>query len=339
MFPTFKKWFIPSEENSYLPHFVRAVPVALFATFVGALFVFSSALQTLLVDEDSFLAAVVSSVLVDLTNADRNNEGIHGLSVNPVLVEAAQAKANHMASNGYFSHNSPDGKTPWYWFGQAGYEFAYAGENLAVFFGDSEDVARAWMNSPSHRANILNSNFTEIGIATAEGYYQGSKTVFVVQMFGTPTTKRALATLTTEPTIGAETTPEGEVGGESAVAVNEDNTVVEEPTVIHEDDMFIAVKNEATLPAPSTEPVEAQTTALERLVASPQTLLSYVYGVLAVVVVLALILLVFLEATVQRPINIIFTLFLLAFIGILFFVSQDNVALAQTTSGVFGAGL
>ncbi len=339
MFPTFKKWFIPSEENNYLPHFVRAVPVAFFATLVGALFVFSSALQTLLVDEDSFLAAVVASVLVDLTNADRNTEGLHGLSVNQILVEAAQAKANHMAANGYFSHNSPDGKTPWYWFGQAGYEFAYAGENLAVFFGDSEDVARAWMNSPSHRANILNSNFTEIGIATAEGYYQGNKTVFVVQMFGTPTTKRALATVTSEPAIASDTAPLGEVGGESAVVVSEDDVVTPAPTVIHEDDMFIAVKNEATLPAPSTEPVVPQTTAFERLVASPQTLLGYVYGVLSVIVVLALILLVFMEATVQRPVNIIFTVLLLAFIGILFFVSQENVALAQTVSHSLGAGL
>lgn len=140
------------------------------------------------------MAAVITSALVDLANKDRSEEDLGTLTVNPLLVAAAQAKADDMAEKGYFAHTSPDGSTSWSWFRSAGYSFSHAGENLAVDFTDSSDVERAWMNSPSHRANILNGTFTEVGIATAVGEYKGRKTIFVVQMFGTPATKVAEAT-------------------------------------------------------------------------------------------------------------------------------------------------
>jgi hypothetical protein len=132
------------------------------------------------------VAAVISSVLVELTNTDRLGGGLAVLSVNPVLVEVAQAKANDMAAKGYFAHTSPEGLTPWHWFKEGGYKFVYAGENLAVDFSESTDVERAWMQSPTHRANIVGTQFTEIGIATAQGTYQGRPTTFVVQVFATP---------------------------------------------------------------------------------------------------------------------------------------------------------
>lgn len=131
-------------------------------------------------------ASVVASVLVDLVNTDRTSDSLHGLTVSPVLEAAAQAKANDMAAKGYFAHTSPEGKDPWYWFKLVGYKYSYAGENLAVDFTDSGDVNAAWMNSPTHRDNILNPHYTEIGIATASGYYQGRPTIFVVQEFGMP---------------------------------------------------------------------------------------------------------------------------------------------------------
>jgi hypothetical protein len=90
-----------------------------------------------------------------------------------------------MAKNSYFSHDSPTGVTPWHWFKEAGYPFVHAGENLAVYFTDSGEVVNAWMNSPTHRANIVGSQYREIGVGTARGTYDGFETVFVVQMFGT----------------------------------------------------------------------------------------------------------------------------------------------------------
>ncbi len=90
-----------------------------------------------------------------------------------------------MAENEYFAHTSPEGVTPWYWFEKVGYDYNFAGENLAVNFTEAERVDQAWMDSPSHRRNIINERFEDIGIATAEGRYRGRRAYFVVQLFGT----------------------------------------------------------------------------------------------------------------------------------------------------------
>lgn len=124
--------------------------------------------------------------IIILTNKERADVGISRLLYNQTLVDSAQLKASDMAREGYFAHISPNGKTPWYWFKQRGYDFLYAGENLAVNFTNSQDINTAWMNSRGHKANILSKNFTEIGVATAQGMYQGKETTFVVQMFGSP---------------------------------------------------------------------------------------------------------------------------------------------------------
>jgi hypothetical protein len=131
-----------------------------------------------------YLAAIYVDTLITLANKDRGQGS--ELKVNELLTKAAQNKANDMASKGYFSHVTPEGRTPWEWITEAGYRYTYAGENLAVNFENSEDVNNAWLNSPGHRSNIMNSKFTEIGIATAEGMYNGHKATYVVQMFGTP---------------------------------------------------------------------------------------------------------------------------------------------------------
>ena len=160
------------------------VAVGAFAVLIVCVFALSGLQQLLLRSPN--VAAVVSAILVDLANGDRAESALGTLTVNPVLVAAAQAKANDMAIYGYFSHISPQGIDPWHWFEQAGYKFTYAGENLAVDFSDSADVNTAWMNSPTHRENLLNPKYTEIGIATAQGMYQGRLTTFVVQEFETP---------------------------------------------------------------------------------------------------------------------------------------------------------
>ena len=132
------------------------------------------------------LSSIYASLLVELTNKNRVDRNISELKVNPLLESAAQMKADDMASKGYFAHNTPDGKTPWYWIEKAGYKYLYAGENLAVNFENSEDVENAWMNSEGHRLNILNPRYTEVGIATSTGTYKGRTATFVVQMFASP---------------------------------------------------------------------------------------------------------------------------------------------------------
>lgn len=144
-------------------------------------------LQALLwISSDWMVSTILPAVIVQDTNEERATEKLVALKRNSTLDTAAQLKADDMAKNSYFSHTSPKGISPWYWFSEANYKYVHAGENLAVHFTDSSEVVEAWMKSPTHRANIMNGNYQEIGIGTAKGTYEGFDTVFVVQLFGTP---------------------------------------------------------------------------------------------------------------------------------------------------------
>ena len=183
---TFKKYFIPHKGNNHQPHFLRSQTTLFVLILVLAAEIFFLVGAFFFYQRSDFLADILPLALVDETNQNRIYNHLEALKVNPILVSAAEAKANDMAAKGYFSHETPDGKTPWYFMSEAGYSFATAGENLAVNFFDSKDVTDAWMNSAGHRANILNGNFSEVGIATAHGTFEGHEAIFVVQFFGTP---------------------------------------------------------------------------------------------------------------------------------------------------------
>ena len=131
-------------------------------------------------------AAYTAGTLVSMTNSARAREGLGSLTVNSQLSSAAAAKAEDMLANQYFAHTSPSGKTPWDFIRDAGYSYSYAGENLAIGYTDASELFTAWMNSSTHRANILNSNFREIGIAVISGTYEGQETMIVAQEFGAP---------------------------------------------------------------------------------------------------------------------------------------------------------
>jgi uncharacterized protein YkwD len=135
---------------------------------------------------DWLVSTVLPAVVVQLTNQERADNEAGPLQRNSVLDVAATLKAEDMAKNEYFSHFSPTDVSPWHWFDQAGYVYAHAGENLAIHFTDSSEVVEAWMKSPLHRKNIINGVYTEIGVGTAKGKFEGYDTVYVVQLFGTP---------------------------------------------------------------------------------------------------------------------------------------------------------
>lgn len=172
------------------PYLLGGVLLTLF--LAAGLFVTASPLIARFTRTYTNVAAVITATLVELANADRAANSAGALVTNPVLAAAAQAKANDMAAKGYFAHFDSVGKGPWDWMKEAGYEYRYAGENLAVEFSESTDVERAWLNSPTHRQNLLDPRFTEVGIATADGMYEGRPTTFVVQFFGTPAPVLAL---------------------------------------------------------------------------------------------------------------------------------------------------
>lgn len=168
-----------------------------------------------------FASSITSDEVVTLTNQQRAAAGLQPLSVNPLLIQAAAAKAQYMFANNFWAHNGPDGTTPWVFIRQAGYNYRFAGENLARDFGDSGSVIAAWVNSPTHRDNLLSSRYSEIGVAVVNGVLGGQETTLVVQMFGQPSVAVAAV-----PQRAAQTAPSG-VEKQPEVAVVETKT---EPT-------------------------------------------------------------------------------------------------------------
>lgn len=138
---------------------------------------------------------VKTSTILTLTNKERAEAEISALSESKILNQAAYNKAQDMFKYQYFEHTSPQGKTPWEFITKAGYDYAYAGENLAMDFESIEATNEAWMNSPSHKANILNPKYSEMGSASVTGTFNGETTTITVEMFGTSAFDTALNSL------------------------------------------------------------------------------------------------------------------------------------------------
>lgn len=181
-----KDLLLPTNSNNHSPHILQKVSMVMMVGLVLLSFAMTNLQALWWQSSDWLVGAVLPAVVVDLTNKERGDLYLNTLTRSELLDEAARLKAEHMVKNSYFAHYSPDGVTPWYWFDQVSYKYLHAGENLAIHFTDSKSVVDAWMNSPTHRANITNQKFTEIGVGTARGVYEGYNAVFVVQLFGAP---------------------------------------------------------------------------------------------------------------------------------------------------------
>ncbi|MFZ1249307.1 MAG: CAP domain-containing protein [Candidatus Saccharimonadales bacterium] len=146
------------------------------------------------------------SGLLSGTNDQRAANGLGRLALNSVLSQAAQNKANDMVARDYWSHNTPDGQAPWTFIVAVGYSYQTAGENLAYGFSTAGDTITGWMNSPGHRANILNTTFQEVGfgVANSPNYQNGGPETIVVAMYAQPTVVAAPAP---EPSPAPAPTP------------------------------------------------------------------------------------------------------------------------------------
>lgn len=123
--------------------------------------------------------------IVDATNAQRVAEGVPPLKINTKLIASAKKKVEDMIARHYFEHVSPDGKSVADLGSEAQYDYIIMGENLALGgFINAEDLVSAWMNSPGHRANIVNKNYQDIGVYATKGLYEGKEVWFAVQHFG-----------------------------------------------------------------------------------------------------------------------------------------------------------
>ena len=182
-----------------------------------------------------FASNISISEVVRLTNLKRAEAGLSALTLNQTLSNAAYAKGVDMINNDYWAHVSPNGTEPWAFFNSLGYKYKFAGENLARDFSNPNSAVDAWMASPSHKDNILNPKYKEIGIGVVEGDLAGSDTTIIVQFFGTQYAD------TIKPTLANTETNQNK----TVVDVKKENSeVVEQPVNLEQDSSEIVVLNE-----------------------------------------------------------------------------------------------
>ena len=120
-------------------------------------------------DSDKLMLTLVNNArAVDRLCSSTSYSAVSAISWHCNLEQAAQGHSTSMADNDYFSHTGLDGSSPGDRITAAGYQWRTYGENIAAGYSNADDVINAWLNSPGHCANIMNPNFTEIGVASAE---------------------------------------------------------------------------------------------------------------------------------------------------------------------------
>lgn len=224
MFKFVKHWFTPHSGNNHRAKILHNVSLS---AIIILLVVISFSANLVKATHPEVLGVSYSISETDLSaevNAKRQENGLAPLTMNAELADAARRKAADMLAKNYWAHFAPDGSTtPWQFIRSAGYDYQFAGENLAKGFTDSGSIVNAWMNSPTHRENLLSSHYHDVGYAIVPGVLQGEDTVLVVQMFGeTPdealarvpnVTTEAITSENAAPAVPqvAEITPQAEV--------------------------------------------------------------------------------------------------------------------------------
>lgn len=183
-----RHFFVPHRGNAFRPHALRHEALSVYVLILMlAQIVFGITYYS----GPAVLGASTETLknnIIALTNQERLNLNTDLLYENQTLNLAAQKKLNDMFEKNYWDHTGPNGETAWDFITESGYRYEVAGENLARGFSDAEEVVKAWMNSPTHKSNILNPRFQEIGVAVGTGKIKGAMTTVIVQLFGRPQT-------------------------------------------------------------------------------------------------------------------------------------------------------
>jgi len=289
----------------------------------------------------SLFSSVLPDALLGLANVDRQGINLSELKNNDLLARAAQLKAEDMAAKSYFAHTSPEGLTPWHWLEQVGYSYSYAGENLAINFMDSKDIENAWMNSPAHRANILNGSFSEVGIGTAKGIYQNKETIFVVQLLAKPAQLIVLPAKVPEPVVaqlplsGPVVASPALLPSQAAVLAEEDYSLPEsspeasilppEPTITvgpNSENEVSVQQNEILSDNPNKSLIATFISVIKKQLSEPRAMTNFLYVVLLTIISLALVLKIFVKIKIQHPDLIFNGVFLLLVISSIFWLNQ-----------------
>ncbi len=177
-------YFVPHHKNNHRAKLLHNISLFILILAVG----FASSMAIFLHRTHPEVLGISYQIsdleLLNLTNYERAQNGLAPLQLDKQLSIAAANKGQHMFDHNYWAHFAPDGTTPWQFIRAAGYDYSYAGENLARGFTTSVDAMNAWMKSPTHRANILSPLYKDVGFAIKEGTLQGEETVLIVQEFG-----------------------------------------------------------------------------------------------------------------------------------------------------------
>ena len=183
-----KKYFIPGAHNDFHPLILHRKRALFYGGFFLAAKVIVLAFVAVVTPQAFVLPEVMAEEqkqIIALTNEIRAEKGLPPLSADAKLGVSSSDKAQDMAANGYFAHAN-GGKNLSYWISAAGYHYAYAGENLAVGFSTAEQVVGAWEKSPAHYANLIDSDYSDVGVGLASGVYKGQPAVFVAQHLAQP---------------------------------------------------------------------------------------------------------------------------------------------------------
>jgi uncharacterized protein YkwD len=151
----------------------------------AVLLLIAAAISGTLYAADASSSAITAETVLRLMNDYRAESGLAPLRLDDRLMEAAADRMRHMEDEGYWSHQSPDGMSPFVWMAVRAYRYRTAAENLATGFETAPLLVASWMESPGHRANILSPDIEDCGIAIIDGATTGPATGrSVIVLFG-----------------------------------------------------------------------------------------------------------------------------------------------------------
>ncbi|MDD4271815.1 MAG: CAP domain-containing protein [Patescibacteria group bacterium] len=239
---TLKDLFIPHAGNNYKPHALK--PKRLLFHAAGVVAIKAIVVAFILIYPISAwlspdMALAEAKKIIELTNNLRKAISLPALLESEKLNQAAYGKVEDMALNQYFAHTSPAGLSLKDWLKKINYQYAVAGENLAVGFSRAEDVVLAWKNSPTHYSNIIDGDFKEIGVAMADGKLNQIDTAFIAQYFAAPAT---VANLPSEPITPKLIQPEVNQPAGNSEVQGEKVNLTPAPAAINQQTTILSIK-------------------------------------------------------------------------------------------------
>lgn len=302
-----KDFLIPNYDNNHTPSALRPRYLAAYALIIILAKLFISSYLFILYPTVLSAFTAIENEVLNLVNNSRADAQVIQLEIDSELSRAAQAKADDMIANDYFSHFGPDGKKPWDWIDYGKYGYSIAGENLGKDFITADAVHRALMASSTHKKNILNPRYRNLGIGIAAGKIDNRDTLVLVQMFG--------AMIESAPITNVLQTQEGVPA--NIKSIQSELFGDPAPTILNEPDSMELSKNITQVRAQTVEAAIDQPLSRDWI----QTLMRYfdlfmfvVLGFLAI----ALLLNIFIQIRVQKPKTIFSTLLVITVI--LFFM-------------------